>query len=453
MRILFSAIGYSDPVCTGHDGAWIHCCRFCRPDLTVIYLTADMCKREKNRQMYSISLDQLNKHLGTQIKLKILERPEMDNPQESDPFYMDFEEVLKDLHNTYPDAELYLNTSSGTPAIKECMKMMYHFLPFKTIMLKVNSPVEEMGSKHGRRDQVPDNYDPIEGWRDNLDNLEEEAARCHIDKAQQQSVRLQMMQLRKLISQNEFQAAYLLTETDQLKNFVSERLRKGLSGAKSRMQLDLQKAAQALRESGWDGAISLKKRQTDLLGQAAEMLMTMQCDLDRGDIAGCVRKLTPVLYVLLRVLLESKYGISVSSVAEKSKDKNFWVISGDKMKSNHVDLYNAVQYKMFKGSKSPYLDSKSIIMLIDCIADTSDIAFQKMKQLRQIEYDVRNRIAHEPKVMTENLFVHDARISTEGMMKLLADCFSLLRPLAFDDSFWHSYTDMRDYLTRLTQPG
>ena len=453
MRILFSAIGLSDPVCTGHDGPWIHCCRFSRPDLTVVYLTAAMCQREAQKNMYSCTLDLLNKALGTQIRHEFIEKSELDNPQDSDQFYTDFEQILTKLHEIYPDAEILLNASSGTPAIKECMKMMYHFLPFETKLLKVDSPIDEMGFSHGRRDQVPNDYDPEEGWDNNLDNLEGAVIRCHVDEAQQQSVRLQMMQLRKLIENNEFQAAWLLTETDQLKGFVSERLRKGLFGAKSRMQLDLQTASKDLLAAGWDGAEAIRKMQTDLLSQAAEMLMTMQCDLVRGDIAGCVRKLTPVLYVLLRTLLESKYGISIKSIA--TKKKNFWVLSATNMMNNHKSLYDSVNSQMFTGGKPPYLDSNSIIKLLDCLTDNSDIVFQNMKRLRQIEQDVRNRIAHEPKMMTEDQFETDAGISTKEMMKLMIDCFGMLRPAAFSDSFWNSYEDMRKYLSQLTQlsPG
>lgn len=452
MRILFSAIGLSDPVCTGHDGPWIHCCRFSRPDLTVAYLTAAMCQREAQKNMYSCTLDLLNKALGTQIQHDFIKRTGLDNPQDSDQFYTDFEEILTKLHETYPDAEILLNASSGTPAIKECMKMMYHFLPFETKLLKVDSPIDEMGFSHGRRDQVPDDYDPEEGWDNNLDNLEGAAVRCHVDEAQQQSVRLQMMQLRKLIENNEFQAACLLTETDQLKGFVSEQLRKGLSGAKSRMQLDLQTAAKDLLTAGWDGAEAIRKMQTDLLSQAAEMLMTMQCDLDRGDIAGCVRKLTPVLYVLLRTHLENKYGISVKSIAKKNA-QNFWVFSEINMMNNHKSLYDSVKSQIFTGGKPPYLDSNSIIKLLDCLTDNRDTAFQNMKLLRQIEQGVRNRIAHEPKMLTEDQFINDAGISTKEMMKLLTDCFGMLRPAAFSDSFWNSYADMRKYLSQMTQLG
>ena len=63
-------------------------------------------------------------------------------------------------------------------------------------------------------------------------------------------------------------------------------------------------------------------------------------------------------------------------------------------------------------------------------------------------------------MMTEDQFIKDTRnsakdsgISTKDMMKLLTDCFGMLRPAAFSDSFWNSYADMRKYLSQLTQLG
>ena len=41
-KILFSPIGGSDPINAGYDGSWLHCCRHYQPDLTVIYLSAEM---------------------------------------------------------------------------------------------------------------------------------------------------------------------------------------------------------------------------------------------------------------------------------------------------------------------------------------------------------------------------------------------------------------------------
>lgn len=59
MRILFSPIGGSDPLNAEHDGSWLHCCRHFSPDLTMIYLSAEMLKREQQGHIYSRGLEKL----------------------------------------------------------------------------------------------------------------------------------------------------------------------------------------------------------------------------------------------------------------------------------------------------------------------------------------------------------------------------------------------------------
>ena len=238
-RILFSPIGGSDPVNAGYDGAWIHCCRHLKPDLTVIYLSAQMLKREKDHQFFSGTLKKLCELTGKEILLEQEERPELDNPQEFEPFYGDFESVLEKIHNRYPDAEILINVSSGTPAMKGCLIALYHFLPFPVKLVQVSGPHDEMGLDKGSRSTVSDQYDVDDGWDNNLDNLDNAADRTHILEVQQQAIRLKVMQLKTLISHHEYSAALTLAEDPDLKGCLPPDLLKLLHGAVSRFQMDL----------------------------------------------------------------------------------------------------------------------------------------------------------------------------------------------------------------------
>ena len=44
--VLFSPIGNTDPIRGFRDGAWLHICRIYQPRVCVVYLTAEMCRRE-----------------------------------------------------------------------------------------------------------------------------------------------------------------------------------------------------------------------------------------------------------------------------------------------------------------------------------------------------------------------------------------------------------------------
>ena len=68
--VLFSPIGNTDPIRGFRDGAWLHICRVYRPRVCVVYLTAEMCRREKvveadgrPKDLYARTLALLNHHL------------------------------------------------------------------------------------------------------------------------------------------------------------------------------------------------------------------------------------------------------------------------------------------------------------------------------------------------------------------------------------------------------
>lgn len=149
MRILFSPIGGSDPVNAGHDGSWLHCCRHYQPDLTQIYLSADMLAREQEKRLFSRALEKLNGVLLKPVQLRTEARPDMKNPQLFDEFYDDFEGLLTGLHREYPQAEILVNVSSGTPAMKGCLIHLYHMLPFTVTLIQVDAPHDERMNRKG----------------------------------------------------------------------------------------------------------------------------------------------------------------------------------------------------------------------------------------------------------------------------------------------------------------
>ena len=85
-KVLFSPIGKSDPVNAGHDGGWIHCCRHFKPDLAIVYLSAEMIPRENEKHFFSGTLELLGGHIGKKISFEKEERPKLENPQDFEAF-------------------------------------------------------------------------------------------------------------------------------------------------------------------------------------------------------------------------------------------------------------------------------------------------------------------------------------------------------------------------------
>ena len=442
MRILFSAVGFSDPVCAGHDGGWLHCCRHIHPDQTVVYMTAETWQREQKLQMYSRSLELLNSQTGDNTAFVPVARPDLFASHDFDAFYGDFEQILLKLHQDNPEAEVFLNISSGTPAIKSTMILMYHLLPFPTTLLQVDRPHEELGSSRGERETVPDDYDPEAGWKSNLDNQAEAHDRCHVHQSVQQSLRLQHMQLQALIEKNEHHAARLLAK--RMGDYCSKSLYHGLTGAEQRMQLDIVSAGNELYQSGWQEAENLQKKAKDPLFLAAEAVLTMQCDLDRRDIAGCIRKLTPVLFTLLCHYLETNCHIDYSKITNANRSK----IIEYKLSTVYPNLYAAVKCQLFNRGNPMFGSSNIIVLIKACQAGESDL-LKMMEQLRDVEANARNEVAHTCRMLTETAFKKETGIPTAEMMRLIHDCFQKIQPVVYQPDFWNSYDRMNGYLTSL----
>lgn len=439
-RILFSPIGNSDPINAGHDGSWLHCCRHYQPDSTVIYLSSEMTEREERDKRFSKTLELLNRSTGHSIALYIEQRPELNNPHRFDLFYDDFEKILTDIHRKDPSAEILVNISSGTTAMKSALFPLYHMLTFPIKLIQVDGPHSEMNDNKGHRATNGDSYNIGEEWENNLDNLPDADNRCHVVKDEQQACRLRLMQIQALVRHNEFYAASLLA--DELDEFVPSEAKECLRAAAERQQLNLYSACLTLKKCGYDGVSVIQQHSKELLFQAAEMVLTMQCDLERDDIAGCVRKLTPVLFALMVSYLK-KTGVDITRFV----DDEYRQINELQMKRCYPELYEAA-YK--DGLIGRYLNHEILLGLIK-LQRYDQNNFNGLESLRNIERNVRNAIAHKPVKLTESVFCEQAKKTPGEMMKEIRKLFECMDPRLFNNKYWKSYDDMKEFLMKKMQ--
>ena len=449
-KILFSPIGGSDPINAGYDGSWLHCCRHYQPDLTVIYLSAEMLGYADKDQRFSRALEKLNALTGHEIALRSDPHPDLHDPQLFDYFYNDFETALFSLHKEFPEAELLVNASSGTPAMKACLVHLYHMLPFPIQMIQVAGPHKEMSARGKRETTTSPDYDVDDAWENNLDNLEDAQNRCHPLRDDQQALRLQEMQIKTLINRNEYYAA--LSLADQLDAFLPADGKACLRAAVDRQQLALYAAGRVLFDNGFSEGQILMNRSKDILFQGAEMTLTMQCDLDRDDIASCVRKLTPVLFSLIVSYLKH-LGVDVMLFCDKD-----FKFDAAQMQAAYPDLYSSAA-KATDLAKKLYVSHGFLISILDNLTDSLSLksAFSKLRDLEggdkwKSTPGVRNEVAHKPVKMTEKDFMEKSGgITPKDMMKSIRGIFEKLEPNLFNKAYWNSYAKMNDFLLKKLQ--
>ena len=438
-KILFSPIGGSDPVNALYDGAWIHCCRHFQPDLTVVYLSAQMVAREK-KHFFSGTLIKLNQWLGKEIIFEKEERPNLENPQDFEAFYDDFEGILARYHRQYPDAEILVNVSSGTPAMKGCLIHLYHMLPFKVKLIQVFGPHDEMGLNKGKRCTVSDDYDVDDGWVTDLDNEEGADNRCHILKDQQQAMRLKVMQIKTLVLHNEYSAALTLAKDPDMESYLPDRLIKALEAAKCRAQLDLYQASLLFNGFQFEDANIIRAHYKELLYQGAEMLLTMENDLLRDDIASCLRKITPVLFSLI-IECANKYGLDILSFS----DDEWKYIYKSKLAVKYPAICKALGSQLFKNAKHPdtaIMDNANLMQLLEQKWVSNDPICKNIEYLRKIEKEIRVDVAHKPVKMTQDVFRKKATCEMSDMLKIARKTFELLNPSLLNKAYWQSYERM-----------
>ena len=437
-RILFSPIGHSDPVNADYDASWLHCCRYFQPDLTVVYLSAEIIPKERDEHQLSGILKKLEEKIHKEIRIETIERPELVNPHLFDSFYNDFEAILDDYHKKYPEAEIYANVSSGTPAMKGCLIHLYHMLPYKIRIIQVDGPHEDMKTKDGNRKNS--NYRSIEeAWENDYDNDEAFAAnRCRILEDEQQSLRLRLMQLKTIVRNHEYSAALALAK--ELEDSLPKESLTLLEAAVSRQQLDLYHTGLLLKGIEFDTGKKILQNYNDILFQGAEMFLTIKQDYERKDIGACLRKLTPVLFALIIHYLGTK-GFEL----DKAADEDRRYLLRDRFKGHDEKAYNALEGRVFRNPGRPdsaILDSSTLLTILDYYVPGQTPEKKNILFLRELEKGVRVVAAHKPAKMTEKEFKKKAGCSFEDMIQKIQETFVLFDRSLFNKTYWDSYEEM-----------
>ena len=183
----------------------------------------------------------------------------------------------------------------------------------------------------------------------------------------------------------------------------------------------------ALQKSRKVGAISLTSLFADKeLRKLHEFLMLMEVRLNQGQIEDFVLKTTPFMYELMRYYFIKEFGVNWRQVEKKtSKGVRLDMVA---FKNQYPKLYESWQ----ENSDTPYLQELQVSfyhmlhMLEDY--DTVDSSLLKqLKEIRRIEQKIRNKIAHEVVVFSEQDICSVAEIqSLQSFLHQIKDVFFII---------------------------
>lgn len=169
MRILYTPVGDTDPIRGCYDGGMLHIVRHYNPDMAILVLSKDMEQKEESNRRFSKALKYVKADLD--IKLIYTGLEDVHRIDTLQPFVDHFYEMLSE----YPDAEILINLSSGTPQMK--LIMSYLSVEHDAVRgIQVDSP---QGGSNRSEPAVNDDEDIEIVIENNFDDQEDTENRCH----------------------------------------------------------------------------------------------------------------------------------------------------------------------------------------------------------------------------------------------------------------------------------
>lgn len=467
--VLFSPIGGHDPIANYHDGAMLHICRQYRPEVIFLYLSQEMLERSKADNRYVEALERLQKLLNFKIeKIKLIEREELRDVQLFDAFYEDFEEILDSVKKEYPEYEIILNISSGTPAMKSSLNLISTLSKHKIKAVQVVTP----SRKENIRKDDPKTFDLDLWWETNEDNEPDYKNRCSELPQKNLMAKIKKEMIVKLIEAYDYNAAMELSW--DIKEFIPDDVGLLLKAASCRTMLDRKGVALALKGTEYN----IFPFKTDgIKKDIFEYLLYLQLRQKQGNYAEFVRGITPVILNLFEECLKYNCGIKIKDYCIKKikfKDKKYTIYDLDapmradvaEAERSGISTYFLSNRKMDESEEGrniktilendfgsevkeiPYSSAHIYSVLEYCLKNNE--LLKLLKEIRNVETEVRNITAHQIISVTDEWIKKRVMLNSEEIL-------SKLKRLAIESGIkirnedWDSYDDMNKIIIEMLQ--
>ena len=412
--ILYTPAGDTDPIRNCYDGPILHIIRKYRPRLARIFLSGDMSAKERTDKRYSRAIRHLEEHLrkadpGYSCAIEFI--------------YTDIREVnlmdrllllaeeFSGLREKYPEEEILLNISSGTPQMKSIMSFLA--TDFENVRaVQVQSPNK---ASNRRTPAAQDGEDIDAIIENNLDDEPDYEDRC-VEPAlrllRRYGIRYQLVSL---IQSYEYSAALLIYSRN--KSMFADETGRLLEHAALRSRLQYKEA------------FKLNVRpplKDDRLTALNEFFMVMQLRQKKGDLVEFIMKLTPYLYELLLYHLEHSSAVRPCGFCEDGKRP--YRISLAKLRAALPQAAQALSARFGGGFRDgTELSFSNMLLISPYCSDISESTVRQLEALRQVEARHRNFVAHNIGNLTEERLAGEEPHLNSS--KILAALYSVTKAL------------------------
>lgn len=436
MKVLFSPIGMTDPVSQKNlnEGSLLNICRFYEPDKIYLYMSKEVMEFHEKDDRYIKCLERVYKYLGKDFEYEIIDRSELEEVQIFDFFYKEYRDILYRIHEENPGAEILLNVSSGTPAMKSALFVLCALFNFPMTPVQVSTPEKKSNSESEEN--------PLDDFLGLIDEImtEPEVYGDRTEIAIKENLNFELSKdiIKNHLRKYNYSAAFEVAQ--MTREFLSEKSYYLIKAAFYRSNLDRNRVKENLKLAN-DKFDYYETAQLKLV----EYILYLSVNVKRNMLLEFIRGISPVLDLLFKRAFESESGINLDNYLADKKGKVTWnrkkLLSDDTGKKI-LDVLNS-SYNVFNFNNTASSDNFLKLMESDDFGMSERFITKKAEKLRDIERDGRNKAAHQIVSIDDDFLKRETGYNSEEILNRIIDFVEDIK-LGIKKEHWNSYEIMNE---------
>lgn len=403
MRILYTAVGDTDPIRGYRDGAILQILRHYKPDKVVLFMSQAMEDQEKENKLYSTAIQ----HVLPTCGYEFINSHIVDVHMWDKLFVMT--EAFAKLRDEYPDAEFLVNLSSGTPQMKTIMTFIA--TDFDNVRgIQVSSP-EKSSNKKNHVEEKNTDPDILIEYNEDSDATEN---RCSEPPLKIFKRYIASNQIKSLIDQYEYREA--LSVYNSYKTLFHSDVGYLLKHAMYREGFLYEKAEEMAKKVS---SFPREKYKSDALRIINEFYRIIKLKANKKQVLDVIIKITPFLYQITLFYLQEVLKVNLLKLCDTDQipfktgernltgrhsltyktTKTIYKLKADDIATTDPALKKYLD-QMCQGSfRDSNLSFTNMLWILEhyCASQTYPVdrqLLQELQALRDIEKDYRNVVAH-----------------------------------------------------------
>lgn len=436
MKVLFSPIGMTDPVSQRNlnEGSLLNICRFYEPDKIYLYMSKEVMEFHEKDDRYIKCLERVYKYLGKDFEYEIIDRSELKEVQIFDFFYKEYRDILYRIHEENPGAEILLNVSSGTPAMKSALFVLCALFNFPMTPVQVSTPEKKSNSESEEN--------PLDDFLGLIDEImtEPEVYGDRTEIAIKENLNFELSKdiIKNHLKKYNYSAAFEVAQ--MTREFLSDKSYHLIAAAFYRINLNRDGVEKNLKVI----SDKLDYYETAQL-KLEEYVLYLSVNVKRNMILEFIRGISPVLDSLFKKAFEVETRIDLDNYLTDKDGKVTWnrkkLLSDDTGKKI-LDALNS-SYNGFNFINTASSDNFLKLMESEEFEISERNITKRAEELRDIEIEGRNKAAHQIVSIDDDFLKRETGYTSYEILNKITAFVEDIK-LGVKKEHWDSYEIMNE---------